>query len=618
MRLRVLAVCVCVVLPALASAQIPLTPEFQINTYTTSAQAGQAIAADAAGNFVVMWYSYFQDGSSAGIYGRRYQASGTPIGGAEFRVNTYTTDTQRSVVVASDANGRLAVVWESYGQDGDRYGVYGRRYDSTGIPGPEFRVNDYTTHHQDRAKVAMDASGSFVVVWESYNQLGPGRFWEVFARRYNAAGVAQGATEFLVNAYTTGSQTDPDVAMDAVGNFVVVWRSEQDGSGPGIFGQRFNAAGVPQGGEFQINTYTTGYQNFPAVSMSTQGDFVVTWESDGQDGDQSGVFAQRFDAAGVRQGVEFRVNQYTTGDQSSPDVALDGQRNFVVTWTGPFQDGSDYGVLARAYHATGVAEGNEFVLNAFTPGNQLASALVPQPGGRFVTSWVSYFQDGDHFGMFGRRYATDPIFADGFESADLSAWSASSTDGGDLSVSASAALNFTGVGLQGVADDTAGLYVEDRLPDDEGLYRARFYFDTNGFDPGEALNHRRTRLFIAFEESPNRRLAAIVLRRIGGAYALLGRARLDDDSQYDTGFFPIGDGVHFVELAWKRASGPDANDGAFELWIDGTSVHSATTLDNSISAVDFVRLGALSVKTGASGTLFWDEFVSRRLSYIGP
>jgi hypothetical protein len=160
--------------------------------------------------------------------------------------------------------------------------------------------------------------------------------------------------------------------------------------------------------------------------------------------------------------------------------------------------------------------------------------------------------------------------------------------------------------------------VQDDTPNDENVYRARFYFDTNGFDPGEAQNRRRTRLFIAFEENPTRRLMAIVLRRLSGTYSVMGRARLDDNSQYDTGFTTIADGSHFVEMAWKRSSGPDANDGEFELWIDGSSVHSVATLDNSISSVDFARLGALSVKVGATGTLFWDEFMSRRLQYIGP
>jgi hypothetical protein len=76
--------------------------------------------------------------------------------------------------------------------------------------------------------------------------------------------------------------------------------------------------------------------------------------------------------------------------------------------------------------------------------------------------------------------------------------------------------------------------------------------------------------------------------------------------------------AHFVELDWKRSSGPDANDGSFELWIDGASVHAASALDNSVSAVDFVRMGALSVKVGAAGTLYRDEFESRRVNYIGP
>ena len=105
---------------------------------------------------------------------------------------------------------------------------------------------------------------------------------------------------------------------------------------------------------------------------------------------------------------------------------------------------------------------------------------------------------------------------------------------------------------------------------------------------------------------------------MGGQYSVMARARRDDNSQYNTGFFPISDGPHFVEVDWQRASGPDANDGSFELWIDGASVHAATTLDNSLSAVDFVRLGALSVKVGASGTLYWDEFESRRQGGIGP
>jgi hypothetical protein len=174
------------------------------------------------------------------------------------------------------------------------------------------------------------------------------------------------------------------------------------------------------------------------------------------------------------------------------------------------------------------------------------------------------------------------------------------------------------LGLQAVVDDTAGLYVQDDGPANENRYRARFRFDPNGFDPGEGASHFRTRVFIAFEDAPTRRLAAVVLRRIGGQYALMARVRRDDNSQASTAFFDITDAPHTVELDWKRSSAPDADDGRLELWIDGVLRATLTGLDNSLSQVDFVRMGALSVKAGAAGTLFFDGFESRRRTYIGP
>jgi hypothetical protein len=80
----------------------------------------------------------------------------------------------------------------------------------------------------------------------------------------------------------------------------------------------------PAGGEFRVNTYTTNLQRFPQVGMDGGGNFVVVWESVDQDGSGPGVFGQRYDAAGARLGEEFRVNTYTTGRQSLPGVASAG------------------------------------------------------------------------------------------------------------------------------------------------------------------------------------------------------------------------------------------------------------------------------------------------------
>jgi cysteine-rich repeat protein len=208
----------------------------------------------------------------------------------------------------------------------------------------------------------------------------------------------------------------------------------------------------------------------------------------------------------------------------------------------------------------------------------------------------------------------DRLLADGFESGDTAAWSAAATDGGDLTVTPAAALNGTSQGLQGVVDDTSSLFVRDDGPEDENHYRARFWLDPSAFDPGEASGAFRTRVFIGFEDNPTRRVFAVVLKRQGGQYSIRGRARRDDDSQADTAFYPIPAGPNEIFVEWIRSSG--AGDGLFRLHIeDGTmggSGETLTGLANARSSIDSVRLGALSVKAGASGTLFWDEFLSRR------
>jgi hypothetical protein len=387
--------------PRFAAAQpLPAGGEFRVNTYTTSAQSNPAVATDAAGNFVVVWAG--QDGSFYGIFAQRYDAAGAPRGG-EFRVSTYTTDEQRHPAVAMDARGNFVVVWESYGQDGSDDGVFAQRYDAAGTPrGGEFRVNTYTTDAQSFPRVATDAGGNFVVVWGGY---GPGATsYNFFGQRYDAAGVPRGG-EFRVNTYTTNSQGEAAVAMDPGGNFVVIWTtSGQDGSSAGVFGQRYDAAGVPQGGEFRVSTYTTNYQGVPAVAMDRGGNFVVVWESNGQDGSNYGVFGQRFDSAGTAAGGEFQVNVYTIGYQGAPALAMDGGGNFVVAWRSFDQDGSDNGVFGQRYDAAGGRRGVEFQVNTYTTSSQSAPAVATDPHGNAVVVWISSGQDGSSNGVFGQRY----------------------------------------------------------------------------------------------------------------------------------------------------------------------------------------------------------------------
>jgi len=71
---------------------------------------------------------------------------------------------------------------------------------------------------------------------------------------------------------------------------------------------------TPLGSEIGLNTHDLGAQyNYsqsrpPTVAMDAEGNSVAVWISENQDGHESGIFAQRFDSTGNPLGNEFQVN----------------------------------------------------------------------------------------------------------------------------------------------------------------------------------------------------------------------------------------------------------------------------------------------------------------------
>ncbi|RZI47492.1 calcium-binding protein [Rickettsiales endosymbiont of Peranema trichophorum] len=308
-----------------------LSGEFQVNTYTNSEQYGPSITGLSNGNFVVVWHSYGQDGSGAGVYGQRYGADGSKLGG-EFQVNTHTNSYQYYPSITGLSNGNFVVVWYSYGQDGSLYGVYGQRYGGDGSKlGGEFQVNTYTNSDQYGPSITGLSNGNFVVVWYSYGQ--DGSLYGVYGQRYEADGSKLGG-EFQVNSYTTGNQNAPSITSLSNGNFVVAWGSEgQDGSGAGVYGQRYGADGSKLSGEFQVNSYTTGNQYHPSITSLSNGNFVVVWHSEGQEGGGPGVHAQVYDSEGNKMNNEFKVSTIAASE-TAPNVAkLKGNGGFIITYT---------------------------------------------------------------------------------------------------------------------------------------------------------------------------------------------------------------------------------------------------------------------------------------------
>ncbi len=399
MTMRSMITIALFLLPLGAAAEIgPVGSEFQVNTYTVASQDSPAVAAGAGGAFVVVWHSYEQDGDNYGVFAQRYGTAGEALG-TEFQVSSSTLGGLWGPDVAADVDGAFVVAWE--GPDGNNDGVFARRFDNAGQPlGTEFQVNSSAAGFQYGPSVTMRVNRGFVVAWSSSNA---GSQSGVFGRRYDSAGQPDGA-EFRINSYTMARTLDPAVAASADGAFVVAWESGgQDGSSYGVFAQRYDSAGAPVGTEFQVNTYTSVSQGSPAIAAGADGALVITWGSFPQDGDDVGVFGQRYDSTGQAVGTEFQVSSYTTGSQNRQQVALGADGTFVVIWDTYPRDGSSSGVFGKRYDTVGQAIGDEFQVNTYTTSEQSWPSVAAGSDGAFVVAWVSW-QDSSLRGVFAQRF----------------------------------------------------------------------------------------------------------------------------------------------------------------------------------------------------------------------
>ena len=146
------------------------------------------------------------------------------------------------------------------------------------------------------------------------------------------------------------------------------------------------AAQLALTGELAVNTLTTGNQFVPAVALRPDGGFVVTWESDGADGDEFGVRARRFTNAGAGVGNEGGVNDVTMCAQRLPAIGVDGSGNFRIAWQTEVVQ-NDFGVAARPFAADSTPQAVQFGVNVFTAGFQHNADIAVAADGSFVVVW---------------------------------------------------------------------------------------------------------------------------------------------------------------------------------------------------------------------------------------
>lgn len=217
----------------------PAGGQFQVNSLMTGTfEEYASVTGLQDGGFLAVW-------SNPQIQARRFMANGTPVGN-DFQVNTFVGVSFRDQTdVATHGDGRVLVVWRD-DEDGPSEEIRGRMYDHNVSPlGADFRINTFTTDTQSIPQVAGYGRAGFFVIWQSFGSSGADPTPTSIEGRIVTGVNSFADSQFLVNEFTTNSQESPGIGGRG-GYVAMAWLSRENAEVQGqvIMGQWWNVCGI--------------------------------------------------------------------------------------------------------------------------------------------------------------------------------------------------------------------------------------------------------------------------------------------------------------------------------------------------------------------------------------
>ena len=341
---------------------------------------------DSDGEFAASWTDLSgNDGDGEGVYLREFDSSGNPRGG-EFRAAVQKNGGQGNSSLSCALNGDFVVVWrDDSGEDGDTFGVFGRRFQKGGAPkdSQDVKIANSTAGRQKEASVDSEPDGDFVVVWD-----GPsGNDKAVFARRFSANGSPKG-NEIVVDT-TSNTEYAPDVATNSSGRFVATWR---DGADDLLHARIYDSSGNPIGGVFKVDSGAHS-QFVPNVGMDESGNITFVFESNGA----GGIIYRQYDSNGSPKGGS-RVAGHDGLKEYAPSLSMNANGQFCIAWRD-----SNSNAWARSFKSNGDPDG-PINRTSSSDGGQFEPNCAIDQNGNFLATW-KHRQDGGA-AIKGHRFNT--------------------------------------------------------------------------------------------------------------------------------------------------------------------------------------------------------------------
>lgn len=389
--------------------------EFTVNRSITGNQQQPMTAATEDGGFVVVWKSN-QTGTATPM-AQLFDANGMPVG-AELRIGSAFANSAVNPHVSVLKDGSLLFSWHAWESGRDvihtqRYGyTYGEGTAITGLTpiGAELTVGPAGIKYNQNAYISPLDDGGYLLTWQARSA--DNQPWQVITRHYDGDGrIVGGDTVVGVMGFVTATNPPPHEIIVTIlddGRAVIPYAKQVSGDSD-IYFRVFDPANQSLSVEMRVNQTTAGIQGTPSISTLSNGNFIITWDSDNTSGpDQQGqsVWGRVYSQTGVAIGNEFLVNTYTPGNQKTPSIVSHPAGGFVALYVSEADiapGGRTSGIYAQFFDDDGNRVGQEMRIHQLMAGDQAEPRATFLEDGRLFVTWTDYgVADGNGSAVKGR------------------------------------------------------------------------------------------------------------------------------------------------------------------------------------------------------------------------
>jgi VCBS repeat-containing protein len=309
----------------------------------------------------------------------------TAITSSETQVNTYTTGDQAEPSVATFSSdhptlsGGKIIVWQSAGQDGSGWGVYGQLYDASGqVIGGEFQIDVSAQGDQLNPSVLILEDGNILIGW--YGEASNGTA-QLYTQKFEWDGTdvisigSQLTIDTSVNPQwqngTNGPRFDIDHAPSLValsnGGYAISWIDIETVVRVAFYDE---VNSLISSDALTLSKFAT---NLPSITALANGNILLTYHDyTGSASLRDEAYGRIYNSDGLLVTGTFKLNSSTAHWQADVATSALADGGFVAVWKGWTATNGDLGIKMRFFSDDGTETTQEF--NVSTVGGVINSA----------------------------------------------------------------------------------------------------------------------------------------------------------------------------------------------------------------------------------------------------